>query len=1047
MPMPFVQLTREEFADLLARFPFQRQIDSVHMHHTWQPRQRDFRGVETIIGMWRFHTTPTSRGGRGFSDIAQHISIAPDGTIWTGRDWNRPPASAVGFNGKSSVGPFMFEIIGNFDQGQERLEGAQLETVLDVIALVQQNFGLATETLRFHRQMSTKSCPGSSVDRGLIMRLVEERRATVRDQVAARDAAVRPFGDEALAVRENSDRALDALTGRGSTRDVWDEPNAELEEEEMSPDAARDLAGAADAAGAAVPSARGDDDLPSHVLDELAPYVINLSQGRFSTGGLFETRREDVDAIFARIQDQIQALSNGAPVRVVFYAHGGLVDERGGLAAARKHVDWWVRNGVYPVYFVWETGLCEQIGQLLARSGGRVPRALPGTSTRDIADYTIDPVVEGFARAFGGVGIWGSMKASARFAVDPGEGAARYVATKLKALCDANPGRVELHAVGHSAGSIFHAHFLATAVKLGVPQFRTVQFLAPAVRVDLFRSLLEPLLGAGKGVDRLTIYTMRRRFEKEDDCIGVYQKSLLYLIYNALEPERREVPILGLQICLTADGTLKKLFGLDGQASAVGEVVWSPTGEGSEAEAKASKAISHGDFDDDAPTMNSVACQVLGAAAPANLTQRYEQAARRARGVVNCLKDVGKWRALGAAAPGAWGAGTGGGWAPPPAGGWAWGGGGATSSPAPGAPFGQGQGGPSGAAGAGPGGRRRALCVGINRYPTAPLNGCVADSAMWDDALRELGFETRRLTDEQATRSAILEQLEQLVTTSTAGDVIVFQFSGHGTELRDVNGDETGGNNGRLDEAICPVDFASGAFIIDDDVAGVFARLPASVNLTCFVDCCHSGTISRFAVGEPPDRSEDAERRARYIVADAALLARHQAFRAARRGERGVGVRSRVALTPPRARGPVNMREVVYSACRDDEVAWESGGHGEFTVRAVPLLRASARTMSHRQFRDSVAEAFGPAGAQHPELDCSPAALDGALLEPLGAAAAPARPGAPPGTQPGATSGATPGTDVAMGLGDLSGGNGAGPLRPERVAQLLQAIASLLDRD
>jgi hypothetical protein len=50
--------------------------------------------------------------------------------------------------------------------------------------------------------------------------------------------------------------------------------------------------------------------------------------------------------------------------------------------------------------------------------------------------------------------------------------------------------------------------------------------------------------------------------------------------------------------------------------------------------------------------------------------------------------------------------------------------------------------------------------------------------------------------------------------------------------------------------------------VIDDDVAEIFQRLPAGVNLSCFIDCCHSGTISRFAVGGPGE-IRDASRRAR----------------------------------------------------------------------------------------------------------------------------------------------------------------------------------------
>jgi hypothetical protein len=37
MPKQLHQLTLEQFVELLEKFPFTRQIESVHMHHTWRP--------------------------------------------------------------------------------------------------------------------------------------------------------------------------------------------------------------------------------------------------------------------------------------------------------------------------------------------------------------------------------------------------------------------------------------------------------------------------------------------------------------------------------------------------------------------------------------------------------------------------------------------------------------------------------------------------------------------------------------------------------------------------------------------------------------------------------------------------------------------------------------------------------------------------------------------------------------------------------------------------------------------------------------------------
>ncbi|HEX7979459.1 MAG TPA: hypothetical protein VF461_12715, partial [Gemmatimonadaceae bacterium] len=373
----------------------------------------------------------------------------------------------------------------------------------------------------------------------------------------------------------------------------------------LTADGARDL-----------PQARvAPRELSPGELAALRPHVVNLSEGKFKQSGKYYTSPEDVDAIFQQhLPAWRQQQPAGQPLRVVFFAHGGLVGEQDGLAIAQKHVAWWKRNGVYPIYFVWETGLFDAIRSILSSVASKVP----GLGARDIWDYTTDPVVELGARALGGVKVWGAMKANARLASEQ-DGGARYVAQRLTEFCGglASQGAaIELHAVGHSAGSIFHAHFLPAAASLGVPAFRTLQLLAPAIDVDAFKERLLPL--AGKAAGRITMYSMLRDYEKADNCIGVYHKSLLYLIYNALESQR-STPIVGLEESARKDMELRRLFGLDGSANPAADVVWSVT-SGSSGNS-ASQSTSHGGFDDDAATMSSVAARVLGlAAAPVPYT-------------------------------------------------------------------------------------------------------------------------------------------------------------------------------------------------------------------------------------------------------------------------------------------------------------------------------------------------------------------------------------------------------------------------------------------
>ena len=981
MPAPFHRLTPEEFAQLVARFPFTRRIDAVHMHHTWRPNRAMFTGVETIEGMWHYHTQVNH-----WRDIAQHVTIDPDGNVWTGRDWNSPPASSTGHNGTRYAGPFMFETIGDFDEGHDTLDGAQRRTVVDVIARVQRRHRLPPESLHFHRDMSPNTCPGTSVKYDEILAEVRRRHEELeREEAAAALAAASGGGSrggargvgrrgDAPSPDSDDDTLLERLlrdahaapapsAGDGSDLET---ALAEPAEESAAP---AEVLRALDAGRApSMPGdgrARGGDGVSPDDLEALRPHVVNLSEGAFRQSGSYETTAADVDAIFdVHLPRWAEAsASRSGPLRVLFWAHGGLVDERSGLDIARHHVDWWKANGVYPIYFVWETGFADALRSVLEAVQHRVP----SRATRDLWDYTTDPVVEAGCRVLGGVQVWGAMKRSAELGVAQGTGGARYVAERLARYCAAVGRPIELFAAGHSAGSIFHSYFVPTAVEAGAPAFERLLLLAPAITVADFKTRLLPRLGAGKAVKRADVFTMHRSFEKADDCAGIYRKSLLYLIYNALE-SAPSTPVLGLEMSLVTDEALKRAFGLGGAPSPVGEVVWSVTSATSGP--SASRARSHGDFDDDAPTMNAVACRVLGTQAP---LAEYRAGARGARalGGASVWAENRSWlerfdlEATPIEEPAA---------AAPP-----------RRPPPPVAPspvedrkmpeHGR--------------GRRLALCVGIDRYP-APnaLGGCVNDARTWAASLQRRGFTVSTLTDGAATYRGITGELARLVSGARAGDVVVFQYSGHGTQLPDSTGDETD----HKDEALCPVDFDGGAFVVDDDMRAILARAAAGVNVTCFIDCCHSGTITRLLVGTPVSRDGAlGEARARYIVATPEMIEAHLKFRA----DGDTAARALGAAAPlgaAAARGLDVMREVSFAACRANEVAYEHAGQGDFTRHATPLLDAADGALTHEAFERRVIRAFGARPAQHPRLDCAPPSRTRVLFAPLGAAiAAPTR--------------------------------------------------------
>lgn len=145
--------------------------------------------------------------------------------------------------------------------------------------------------------------------------------------------------------------------------------------------------------------------------------------------------------------------------------------------------------------------------------------------------------------------------------------------------------------------------------------------------------------------------------------------------------------------------------------------------------------------------------------------------------------------------------------------------------------------------------KKSGFLVGINDYPGSQndLQGCINDSTnVYDILVKYYGFapsDITLLSNKRATRKAIIDGLQKLVESAVSQDVLVFHYSGHGSQIRDMEGDEL--KDGK-DEIICPWDFDwEGKYIKDDDLAGLFGELKKGVHLEVILDSCHSGTGTR----------------------------------------------------------------------------------------------------------------------------------------------------------------------------------------------------------
>lgn len=158
--------------------------------------------------------------------------------------------------------------------------------------------------------------------------------------------------------------------------------------------------------------------------------------------------------------------------------------------------------------------------------------------------------------------------------------------------------------------------------------------------------------------------------------------------------------------------------------------------------------------------------------------------------------------------------------------------------------------------------KKIALVVAVAEYPQGGRwrnLSSMNDYKYVKDALLKNGFaekDLHTLFNQQATRAGIVKALDDLYNQVGDGDVVYFQFSGHGQQIEDDNGDEADG----YDEALIPYDAAAqydpvtykGENHLRDDVLGeklnsIRRKIGAKGSLLVLIDACHSGTATRDA--------------------------------------------------------------------------------------------------------------------------------------------------------------------------------------------------------
>jgi len=335
-------------------------------------------------------------------------------------------------------------------------------------------------------------------------------------------------------------------------------------------------------------------------MREISPFIIDMeNNGRLSNTGDFRTQESDITALVTHHLGMARTawgLDKQDPVDIAIYAHGGLTSEDTAGETAAKWIPALYENKIFPIFLMWETDLWSTLK-------GRLEDVLEGQPrpTGGFFDSVMDWWNERLEKllATPGTAIWSEMKQNA----DAISNTAESGGMKLYKACQQSPyfadlSKVRLHLVGHSAGSILHSHVVDRLGRKGW-KFESVNFMAPAVRIDLFEETVIPAIKNGK-VKRFNQFHLSDDMEQKDPtCKPIlgYSRSLLYLVSQSLE-HGRTTPILGMEKYFNDKIASKKLANV---------YTWAAPG-------RESKSTTHGGFDDDQVTMASVIALMKGKA-------------------------------------------------------------------------------------------------------------------------------------------------------------------------------------------------------------------------------------------------------------------------------------------------------------------------------------------------------------------------------------------------------------------------------------------------
>lgn len=191
-------LSNDEFVRYVEALDIPNPLPTrIFLHHTWKPTPETWRGLSTIMAMKAYYERQLWRDSQGRLregwTAGPHLFVAQDG-IWLFSDLRYDGVGVYGHNYRTRH----LEMVGDYDVNKPT--DPILESTIVALGALHERLGLDVHKLNFHRDFSSKSCPGWAVTKEWIIPLIDDwiteyRRTKNQDQGALRQSLQRMIAD------------------------------------------------------------------------------------------------------------------------------------------------------------------------------------------------------------------------------------------------------------------------------------------------------------------------------------------------------------------------------------------------------------------------------------------------------------------------------------------------------------------------------------------------------------------------------------------------------------------------------------------------------------------------------------------------------------------------------------------------------------------------------------------------------------------------------------------------------------------------------------